>query len=293
MKAFMQRELTYSPKFLETLIVDIPKISSEHSPYCKTYLLLQKIAKTAVEFLFSEESLQERSFSPFGQLSFPYTTMGAIDSLDLFGLDELIIFSLYWFHRESYKNTLDIGANLGLHSIIMEKCGFTVTAFEPDPLHFEKMQANLSANHCTKIKAIRAAISNKKGEANFVRVLGNTTSSHLQGAKIPYGNLETFKVPIENIEEYIADIDLMKMDAEGHEAEILLAIDKSHWKHLDAILEIGSNENAKQIYTYLQKHTIPSFSQKNGWQKVVALEDMPVSYRDGSLFISKNRAPFR
>ncbi len=35
----------------------------------------------------------EEVFGPFGALNFPYREMGAITSLQLFGLDELIIFA--------------------------------------------------------------------------------------------------------------------------------------------------------------------------------------------------------
>src|SRR5437016_1885028 len=62
-------------------------------------------------------------FGPFGELTLPYRRMGAIDSIDLFGLDELIIFSFYWANRKRYRRTVDIGANIGVHSILMARCG--------------------------------------------------------------------------------------------------------------------------------------------------------------------------
>ena len=46
-----------------------------------------------------------------GSINLPYKTMGAIDTLDLFGLDELIIFAYYSKNKRIYKAALDIGAN--------------------------------------------------------------------------------------------------------------------------------------------------------------------------------------
>src|SRR5690349_11853642 len=71
-------------------------------------------------------------FGPFGPLALPYRRMGAIDSVDLFGLDELILFAFYWANRSRYRRSVDIGANIGLHSIVMARCGLAVRSFEPD-----------------------------------------------------------------------------------------------------------------------------------------------------------------
>ncbi|MBI3901101.1 MAG: FkbM family methyltransferase, partial [Chlamydiia bacterium] len=140
------------------------------------------------------------------------------------------------------------------------------------------------------VQAFNVAVSNKRGSANFTRVLGNTTSSHLTGSKTPYGELETFAVELADIKELIPSADLIKMDVEGHEKEIILAVE--NWKNTDAIIEIGNNENAQAIYDHLTRLQVNAFAQKIGWKRVEKLEDMPTSHRDGSLFItSKDGLP--
>src|SRR5262245_25313226 len=94
-----------------------------HAPSTAFYRLCKAIARPAVQELFSSPERVDREFGPFGSISLPYTRMGAIDSVDLFGLDELIIFTFYHTHRSRYRRVLDIGANLGLHSIVMARCG--------------------------------------------------------------------------------------------------------------------------------------------------------------------------
>ena len=64
-----------------------------------------------------------------GNLIFPYFEMGNVDSTKLFGLDELILFSFYYTNRNRYKKTLDLGANVGLHTLVMKKLGFQVTSY--------------------------------------------------------------------------------------------------------------------------------------------------------------------
>ena len=79
-------------------------------------------------------------------MRFSYFEMGAINSLDLFGLDELIIFSFYWQNRNIYTSVADIGANIGLHSVILGHMGYSVTSFEPDPIHVLEFSRNVQNN---------------------------------------------------------------------------------------------------------------------------------------------------
>ncbi|MBI1910253.1 MAG: FkbM family methyltransferase [Deltaproteobacteria bacterium] len=242
-----------------------------------------------IEGLFSNaEPCVSKTFSPFGELIFPYVRMGAIDSLDLFGMDELIIFSFYWTNRHLYKRVVDIGANIGLHSILLSKCGFTIRSYEPDPDTYKKLRKNLELNKCAHVEAINAAVSSTKGTCEFTRVLGNTTGSHLTGSKPnPYGDLERFPVTVESIEPLIEWADLMKIDAEGHEKEILLATKNDQWQKTDALVEIGNEGNAKAVFDHFNKIKINLFAQKTNWKRVTKINDMPMSHRDGTLFISR------
>jgi FkbM family methyltransferase len=275
---------------LETIILELPKFKNEHNKDSVIYKMLEKIANAEIKKLFFDASQNHKTFQPFGNIIFPYFKMGTIDSLDLFGLDELIIFSFYWFNKNIYKNVLDLGGNIGIHSIILSKCGYNVKTYEPDPMHFAKLSENLDSNNCTNVIPVKAAVSSKKGTAEFVRVLGNTTSSHLKGCKNPYGDLETFSVDLENFKDIVGWADLIKMDVEGHEKELLLLMDKKDFSHSDIIAEIGSEENAKIVFEHLQDLDINAFAQKKGWAIVKTVEDMPTSHREGSLFITTKKA---
>ena len=49
----------------------------------------------------------------------------------------------------------------------------------------------------------------------------------------------------------------------------------------------GDIENAEKIYQHLKSININLYSQVNGWKEVRAQDQMPCSYKEGSLFISK------
>lgn len=276
-------------KFFQTL----PLIKKEHKHTSPIYSLLEEISMKEIKKLFSNYSAEFKSFGPFGNLAFPFFEMGARNSLDLFGLDELIIFSFYWKNRHHYHHVLDLGANIGLHSTILSKCGYHVKLFEPDPIHFQKLKENFQLNNVINTTPIQGAISYKTGQAEFVRVLGNTTGSHLAGYKNPYGELECFLVEVYDIKDHLSTVDLVKMDIEGHEAEVITSLDYDHFKNTDMIVEIGSFENAKKIFDHLTHQKVNLFAQKIGWQKVQNVDEIPVTHHQGSLFIStKDEMPW-
>jgi FkbM family methyltransferase len=260
----------------------------EHARSSEFYRFHESVMKHAIEESKSAfEKEQGVLFGETGRIVLPYQKMGAIDSLDLFGLDELIVFAFYHRTRGKYRRAADIGANLGLHSIMMAKCGIAVDAFEPDPTHFKLLKRNLSLNGIGSCVLHEEAVSDHVGQMEFVRVLGNTTGSHLAGAKEnPYGDLERFEVKVADIKEIAAQSDFLKVDAEGHEDVILAAIPRKSWECLDAIAEIGSQKNASTLFSHFRSIGVNVFAQKLGWQKVTSLEHMPASYKEGGVFVS-------
>ena len=266
-------------------LIENPSQHSRDSSFYKTHE--QELLNMLENSDLNNGKSGHESFEPFGYLHFPYREMGAINTIHLFGLDELIIFSYYWANKSRYKNVADLGANIGLHSLIMDRCGFSINSFEPDPIHIGVFQENIANNKSVNITINQKAISDKSDTVDFIRVLGNTTGSHLAGAKEdPYGELETFSVETCDINEVLLNNDFVKMDIEGQEATAILSTKKDTWTNVEMILEVGTEKNAKIIFEYLNEINVNMFSQKTGWKKVSDLADVPTSYKEGSLFLS-------
>jgi FkbM family methyltransferase len=280
-------------QLIKDLFAAIPSLPERHATSDPVWRIWNAAARHSIERLFSSTTPAPVPFGPLGNLIFPYVEMGAIDSRDLFGLDELILFAFYVTNRARYRRVVDFGTNLGLHSMIMARCGFDVRSFEPDPRHVQLLRRNLSLNRLD-VDVHEAAVSVQSGEMEFTRVLGNTTGSHLSGAKAaPYGELERFPVKVEAAVPHLAWADLAKIDIEGHEAVLITGLPPETWADTDAVMEIGTAENSMLIFEHLHRSSINMFAQKIGWQRVTALVDMPTSHRDGSLFLSaKSRMPW-
>lgn len=277
--------------FFRDVLDILPVTKSLHARDTSFYQLIDNKLKNHVKVSdLNSKGNGVIDFGNFGQITLPYFEMGKINSLDLFGLDELIIFSFYMKNKSNYSKVADIGANIGLHSIVMSKCGWETSAYEPDPIHQQVLLKNLSLNGSQDLVNLnKMAVSNVSGTAEFTRVLQNTTGSHLTGSKDNvYGDVDTFKVQVKGIKEIMYDVDFIKMDVEGQEENIIVNTDSSDWVNTDMMVEIGTFENTKKIFDHLNKIDIKCFSQKNNWKQVVDLKQMPTSYKEGSLFISSN-----
>lgn len=265
-----------------------------HSPFSSEYLNLEK---QLLDFLkdceLSERGKGEMDFWEFGKIKLPYIEMGAISSLELFGLDELIIFLYYKLNQSTYKKVADIGCNIGLHSIILSKCGYVVSAYEPDENHIKLIYKHLEINNISNVQVNKAAVSDNNGKVEFTRVVGNTTGSHISGSKEnPYGDLDRFNVDSVSLASIMKNVDFVKMDIEGHEAQAILSTESEHWHSTDMMVEVGSVKNANLIFNHLSQLDLRMFSQKTGWKIVNSHEDMPTSYKEGSLFITSRDTMF-
>ena len=216
-------------------------------------------------------------------LSVPFTRMGdQVTSDNLFDPNEQVIFDFYEANRGRYRHALDVGANIGVHSILMARCGWEVRAFEPDFEHFAALRRNADA-HGVKVDAIRAAVSDFDGFAPFIRVLGNTTASHLEGARAHHGPTEKLFVPVVDCRPLFEWADFAKIDCEGSEAALIAAVSPLAWSRLEIMTEVGSGKTALAIYDHLRG--VRLWAQKIGWRRVESMSDMPVHHSEGSLFV--------
>ena len=127
----------------------------------------------------------------------------------------------------------DVGANIGLFSLAVgEKIkprghASILYAFEPCPSTFAILETNLLQNELTKVRAIRAALSDQTGEASlFVNAplkdaLNSLEApSHTDAEVVGREMVQTITLDDFVAREHIARVDLMKVDVEG--AELLV-----------------------------------------------------------------------
>jgi hypothetical protein len=118
-------------------------------------------------------------FKEIGRIYFPFFNMGKISSPDLFSLNEFLIFYFYLKYKKKYKKAADMGANLGLHTLVLSKLGIKVDSYEPEPKIYNQLKKNIKNNKCRFVKLIKAAVYNKNKLLKFIQVNDNLTGSHI------------------------------------------------------------------------------------------------------------------
>lgn len=126
------------------------------------------------------------------------------------------IWVLNQYHIELIKNNtvvVDAGANIGVFSLLVAKkrpdC--IIYAFEPTPSIFKKLQRN--TRKFPNIKLFNAALGEKNGTAHIVDLGGGGECNHIGDEGIP--------IEMKTIDSLGIDMNFLKMDTEGYEAEIL------------------------------------------------------------------------
>jgi len=221
----------------------------------------------------------------FGKIfEIPYVEMGNINSSDLFIIHELCLFSIYKKKSNIYPKFIDIGANIGIHSIIAHILGYEVSAYEPDPKIFNILK-NVVKNY-KKIKIVNKAVASNSAKRQFTRVNDNLTASGLSDSgKNYYGNIENFDVQTIGVGQLNLSNSIVKVDAEGSEVEIIKSIDFNQIHNALFLIEISNDKNKSIIWKLSKRKGLELKSQKLGWKRATNIDDLPNTWREGSISI--------
>jgi FkbM family methyltransferase len=188
---------------------------------------------------------------------------------------------------EKSFDCIDIGANVGTHSLLMAKyCRGKVFAFEPAPSTFTKLIKNVSHNSLSeKIHTKNVGISNRKETLHYAATQKNKGNGHLfknptdlifkdenhLGEIIP-------NIPCDELDVYLAEnlnqinkIDFIKIDIESMEYEAILGARGTIIEHMPAILVETTKTNSDvrgfdcvtPMFSFLYSFGYESFSFKN------------------------------
>ena len=126
------------------------------------------------------------------------------------------------------SNCIDIGANLGTHSVWLSRhCfkGYTIS-IEPQFYIFSLLSTNLMLNDCMNCLPIKAFVSNKEVDTINAAVFSPNVNKFNYGEfsinSIANDGIATPVIKLDNIHSF-GKVDFIKMDCEGTEQEVLLS----------------------------------------------------------------------
>lgn len=139
-------------------------------------------------------------------------------------LSERILLSLLERGVRGDGVALDVGANIGLTSVLLARCGpGPVYAFEPHPATFGYLEKTIAANGLTNVTPVNLALGAEAETLPFF-VDEDSSASHVVSPQND-GRDGSITVPISTVDAFAADlgrpVSFIKIDAEGAEPDVL------------------------------------------------------------------------
>lgn len=125
---------------------------------------------------------------------------------------------------------VDVGANVGLHTVRMAKLAGphgAVIAIEADPGLAERARSNVALNDLVNVRVINAAAGDRPGETVLYRPDDSDANrARASVLRHPYLTGTSVTVPVLTVDEACAGaarppVALIKIDVEGHEAAVV------------------------------------------------------------------------
>ncbi|WP_430465485.1 FkbM family methyltransferase [Tabrizicola sp.] len=195
----------------------------------------------------------------FDQITLKIHLDGRFEDAELTALEQLVFPKL-----PKSGVCLDIGANIGNHSVVFAGHFSKIHAFEPNPNVFKALSINASLRD--NITVWNLGCSDKAAELDVVENPMNlgSTGIGIGGGRIA-GETVRFQVLPLDEHEFLAPNDklaFVKIDVEGHEAEVIRGASRLLARDLPVVaIEIhrnkianGSNDTLEALYALGYKH---------------------------------------
>jgi FkbM family methyltransferase len=160
----------------------------------------------------------------------------------------------------------DIGAHLGLHTLFYSAVADKVVSFEPAPMNYARLLANLRLNGRTNVSARNIALSDRTAPLDFLDNGVSQTGTLLLNAQHAEG-FRRIRVQAHRLDDLeLPPPDLIKIDCEGAEMQVLRGAIETLRRHRPILhLEVhpllGVRENEVQEFLHSAGYTIQSWSK--------------------------------
>jgi FkbM family methyltransferase len=202
-----------------------------------------------------------------------------------------------YFHNKCHLKPggimLDIGANIGWYSVLMEKtCGLKVYAFEPHPFNFNMLTENIRINHAGNIRAFRNAVGEKEGKMKLYVYKSYNMGRH---SLVDHGKTGLFhEVDTISIDGFMkknnldqSPVELFKIDIEGFEmaalrgAAVTLSRTRYIFSEFSPAIMKSINESSQEYVNLMQELGFSGYIIQNENSATPVSYEMLKSYTDG------------
>lgn len=165
---------------------------------------------------------------------------------------------------------VDIGANIGTHTVALAKKAHFVLAFEPQLRVFQVLCANVVANQLPNVMTRNAAIGGTCGTTKITALDFNAHGNNLGAAKIETDDgvgIPASMVTLDSVG--LAHCDAIKADIEGHELHMLHGAERTV-NDCRPIVYLEHHTDRDAVQAWLRErnyrlfcHPAPAFNPEN------------------------------
>lgn len=170
----------------------------------------------------------------------------------------------------SNATVIDIGANIGVFSLLAARKAQTVYAFEAVDDNFEMLKKNITMNNLSHIiNPFPLAVSGKKEKIKIFLLDDQHACHSIYGKGTHYTEVDS--ITLQNIFDThnIAQCSLLKIDAEGAEYDIIYSLPDRYFKRIEKIFVEYHDLNVPQFKKAPLTHTpenLKDFLQSKGFK---------------------------
>lgn len=132
---------------------------------------------------------------------------------------------------------VDVGANIGIYTILLAEKAKRVISFEPHPAFFERLKFNVFLNNFINVTLKQLGLSSKSGDAILFSPPATMQNKSATMCKLNDELTEEIKIQITTLDETIDEkIDFIKIDVDGSDAEVIFGAKRLIEKYRPIIL---------------------------------------------------------
>jgi FkbM family methyltransferase len=181
---------------------------------------------------------------------------------------------------------VEAGSHIGLYTMLLSrKVGSRglVVAVEPHPVNYKILRTNLEMNHCANVRAIEAGLGSEITTMWFTTYRYSTETGSFRNdrqSRTRNGRRIEFKVKVRTVDEIVTtldirNVDFVKIDTEGFEAEVIRGMKQCMQRSNPLIyFELHGSTVDKKIEDFV---AISNVLAAHGYIARICAKDMPVA----------------
>jgi FkbM family methyltransferase len=132
---------------------------------------------------------------------------------------------------------IDVGANIGNHSLFLSDLFATVIAFEPNPLARSILDINLQMNGASNVEVRAVGLSDRAGKATLAFDQGNLGGASVLGIRSGSGGRSEIELTAgDEVLDPSTPVGLIKVDVEGLEESVLRGLERTIRLHQPIVM---------------------------------------------------------